>query len=96
MVGVNEEFNISLERASRVADFLEFSEVICHDALDREESCGAHFREEHQTADGEAKRDDENFCHVVAWEYKGVGEPPGMHKEPLTFEEVELTTRSYR
>ena len=96
VAGVNEEFNISLERANRVADFLEFSEVICHDALDREESCGAHFREEHQTADGEAKRDDENFCHVAAWEYKGVGEPPRMHKEPLTFEEVELTTRSYK
>ena len=96
VAGVNEEFNVSLERANRVADFLEFSEVICHDALDREESCGAHFREEHQTADGEAKRDDENFCHVAAWEYKGVGEPPAMHKERLTFEEAELTTRSYK
>jgi succinate dehydrogenase / fumarate reductase flavoprotein subunit len=96
VAGENEEFNVSLEKASRVADFLEMSEVICHDALAREESCGAHFREEHQTEDGEARRDDENFCHVAAWEHKGVGTPPHKHVEPLIFEETKLATRSYK
>ncbi len=64
-------------------------ELLCHDALDRKESCGGHFREEYQTPDGEAKRDDENFCYVAAWEYKGAGKPPELHKEPLTFEDVQ-------
>jgi succinate dehydrogenase / fumarate reductase flavoprotein subunit len=96
VVGANEEFNVSLERAGRVADFLEFAEVLCYDALDREESCGAHFREEHQSSDGEAKRNDEGFTHVTAWEYQGVGEMPTQHRESLEFENVELATRSYK
>lgn len=94
--GENEEFNVSLERALRVADHMEFAEVLCRDALARDESCGAHFREEHQTADGEAQRDDEHFCHVAAWEFKGVGTPAALHVEPLKFESVQLATRSYR
>jgi len=89
-------FNQDLENAGRVADFLEFAEVMCHDALQRDESCGGHFREEHQSEDGEAVRDDENFCNVSAWEFKGVGKKPKLHKEPLEFENVELTTRSYK
>jgi len=89
-------YNQDLENAGRVADFLEFAELMCHDALARDESCGGHFREEHQTKEGEAVRDDENFCHVSAWEFKGVGEKPALHKEPLEFESVELTTRSYK
>jgi succinate dehydrogenase / fumarate reductase flavoprotein subunit len=94
--GVNEEFNVSLERALRVADHMEFAEVVCQDALARRESCGAHFREEHQTSDGEAERDDQRFCHVAAWEFKGVGMPASLHVEPLNFEEVHLAARSYR
>ena len=94
--GENEEFNVSLERALRVADHMEFADVLCRDALARDESCGAHFREEHQTADGEAQRDDEHFCHVAAWEFKGVGTPAALHVEPLKFESVQLATRSYR
>jgi succinate dehydrogenase / fumarate reductase flavoprotein subunit len=94
--GVNEEYNVALERSLRVADFMEFAQVICHDALARNESCGAHFREEHQTPDGEALRDDDNYCHVSAWEYTGVGETPAMHQEPLRFENVTLTTRTYK
>jgi len=89
-------FNKCLERAGRVADFLEFAELLCLDALERNESCGGHFREEHQTEDGEAKRDDTNYAHVTAWEYTGPGERPRMHQEPLTFEEVHLATRSYK
>jgi len=89
-------FNQCLERAGRVADFLEFAELLCLDALERNESCGGHFREEHQTEDGEAKRDDTNYAHVTAWEYTGPGERPRMHQEPLTFEEVHLATRSYK
>ena len=89
-------FNPELEKAGRVADFLEFAEVMAHDALTREESCGGHFREEHQTPEGEAKRDDANFSHVSAWEYTGVGNTPTLHKEPLNFEFVELTQRSYK
>jgi len=88
--------NQELEKAHRVADFLEFAELMCHDALTREESCGGHFREEHATADGEAKRDDDNFCHVSAWEHQGVGAAPTLHKEALTFEAVKLTQRSYK
>ena len=92
----NEELNPSLERAGRVADFLELAELMCRDALERSESCGSHFREEHQTADGEALRNDEDFSHVAAWEYKGESEAPERHKEQLGFEFVTPTQRSYR
>jgi succinate dehydrogenase / fumarate reductase, flavoprotein subunit len=88
--------NQSLEKAGRVADFLEFAETMCHDALTRDESCGGHFREEHVTADGEARRDDENFAHAAVWEFRGVGEPPIRHEEPLTFDHVPLSQRSYK
>jgi succinate dehydrogenase / fumarate reductase, flavoprotein subunit len=94
--GAPEELNQSLEKAGRVADFLEFAELMCIDALERNESCGAHFREEHQTPEGEPLRDDLNYCHVAAWEFAGVGKTPILHKEPLTFENVHLTQRSYR
>ncbi|HWM23259.1 MAG TPA: fumarate reductase/succinate dehydrogenase flavoprotein subunit [Chthoniobacterales bacterium] len=96
--GEGEEFNQSLERAGRVADFLEFAELMCTDALTRDESCGGHFREEHQTPDGEALRDDENFADVFAWEYQGNGSvaAPKLHRERLAFETVELTQRSYK
>ncbi len=96
VVGSKGSFNQTLERAGRVADFLEFAELMCADALDREESCGGHFREEHQTDEGEAKRDDENCCNVSAWEFKGAGSPAEKHVEPLVFEEVALTQRSYK
>ena len=94
--GAGEEFNQELEKAGRVADFFEFAELMCRDALDREESCGGHFRVEHQTEEGEAKRDDENFAHVSAWEFTGVGHEPVLHKKPLEFEYVNLTQRSYK
>ncbi|HWY40743.1 MAG TPA: fumarate reductase/succinate dehydrogenase flavoprotein subunit [Chthoniobacterales bacterium] len=97
--GDGEDFNQSLERAGRVADFLEFAELLCIDALTRDESCGAHFREEHQTPDGEALRDDENFANVFAWEFQGCNgtiTPPKLHHEPLHFETVHLTQRSYK
>lgn len=94
--GSGDEVNQSLELAGRVADFLEIGELMCLDALERRESCGGHFREEWQTEDGEALRDDENFCHVAAWEYKGEGQTPVRHTEPLTFENVHLATRSYK
>ena len=94
--GSGATFNQSLEKAGRVADFLEFAEVMCHDALARDESCGAHYRVEHTTDDGEAQRDDENFSHTSVWEFKGVGEEPVQHKEPLTFEHVQLSQRSYK
>jgi succinate dehydrogenase / fumarate reductase flavoprotein subunit len=96
--GDGEELNQSLERAGRVADFLEFAELMCIDALTRDESCGGHFRQEHQTPDGEALRDDEHFASVFAWEYQGNGAPatPNLHREPLVFETVELTQRSYK
>ena len=94
--GSGEELNQSLEKAGRVADFLEFGELLCRDALHREESCGGHFRVEHQTEDGEAMRDDEHFCYVAAWEYQGQDKPPVLHKEPLEFENVHLSTRSYK
>jgi succinate dehydrogenase / fumarate reductase flavoprotein subunit len=89
-------FNQVLERAGRVADFLEFAETMVLDALDRRESCGGHFREESQTEDGEARRDDENFSHVSAWEWQGENNAPALHKEPLEFEEVHPTQRSYK
>ena len=79
-----------------MADFLELGEVMCWDALDREESCGAHFREEYQTEEGEAKRDDENYSYVSSWEYKGAPKDAVLHKEQLEFNEVKLTTRSYK
>ncbi|HEY2736088.1 MAG TPA: fumarate reductase/succinate dehydrogenase flavoprotein subunit, partial [Polyangiales bacterium] len=90
------ELNQGLEKAGRVADFLEFAELMCTDALQREESCGGHFRVEHQTEDGEAKRDDEKFSYVAAWQWAGVGQPPLLHKESLEFEYVKPTQRSYK
>ncbi len=93
--GSEESFNQTLERAGRVADFLEFGELLAKDALTREESCGGHFREEHQTEDGEAKRDDRNFSHVAAWEYAGEGKEPVRHAEPLTFDNVHIAQRNY-
>jgi succinate dehydrogenase / fumarate reductase flavoprotein subunit len=93
--GTGECFNQNLEHAGRVADFLEFAELLARDALEREESCGGHFREEHQTPDGEALRDDERFCRVSAWEHQPEG-PPTLHTEPLVFESVPLATRSYK
>lgn len=89
-------FNQVLERAGRVADFLEFGELMVRDALHRSESCGGHFREESQTDEGEAQRKDDEFCYVGAWEFNGVDKEPALHKEPLTFEEVHLTQRSYK
>ncbi|MBU4185451.1 MAG: fumarate reductase/succinate dehydrogenase flavoprotein subunit [Proteobacteria bacterium] len=94
--GSERDFNQSLEKAGRVADFLEFGELMIVDALARKESCGCHFNEAYQTEENEAKRDDENFCHVAAWEYAGYGAEPLFHKEKLIFENVELTQRSYR
>ncbi len=94
--GENESLNVSLERAGRVADFLDFGELMCLDALKRNESCGGHFREEYQTPDGEAQRNDEEFAHVAAWEYQGEGKAPVRHTEPLVYESVKLATRSYK
>ncbi|KPJ81419.1 MAG: succinate dehydrogenase [Gemmatimonas sp. SG8_23] len=94
--GSASNLNQSLEKAGRVADFMEFAEVMCHDALTRDESCGAHYRVEHTTEDGEAKRNDENFAFTSVWEFTGVGEAPMLHKEPLEFENVQLSTRSYK
>jgi succinate dehydrogenase / fumarate reductase flavoprotein subunit len=90
------DFNQSLENALRVADFLEFGELMLEDALVRRESCGCHFNLDHQTEDGEARRDDENFAYVASWEYRGEDRPPELHKEELEFENVELTQRSYK
>jgi succinate dehydrogenase flavoprotein subunit len=94
--GSKEGCNPELDKAGRVADFLDFGEIMCHDALNREESCGGHFREEHQTEEGEARRDDENFAYAAVWEYLGEGKDPALHKEDLVFENVKLTTRSYK
>jgi succinate dehydrogenase / fumarate reductase flavoprotein subunit len=94
--GTGAELNQSLEYAGRVADFLELAELMCLDALDREESCGAHFRVEHQTPDGEALRDDDEFAYVAAWDYAGEGRPAALRKEPLVFENVHLSQRSYK
>ncbi|HEY6109236.1 MAG TPA: fumarate reductase/succinate dehydrogenase flavoprotein subunit, partial [Gemmatimonadales bacterium] len=94
--GRGEDLNQALERAGRVADFMEFAELMCEDALQREESCGGHFREEYQTPDGEAKRDDSRFSYAAAWEWKGAGAAPRLHKEPLAFEHVHLAQRSYK
>ncbi len=94
--GIDKDYNKSLEKAGRLADSLEFAEIMIHDALDRTESCGGHFREESQTEEGEAKRDDENFSCVSIWEYDGYDKAPKLHKESLVFENVELSQRSYK
>lgn len=96
VLGSNTELNQELEKAGRVADFIELGELMCRDALDRTESCGGHFREESQTPENEALRDDKNFCHVSAWEYSGDVSKPKLHKEDLNFEFVHLTQRSYK
>jgi succinate dehydrogenase / fumarate reductase flavoprotein subunit len=96
VLGSGEEFNQALERAGRVADFMELAELICYDALHRNESCGGHFREEYQTPEGEALRNDAEYAYVAAWEFTGVGNPPRLHKEPLVFEYVKPTERSYK
>jgi succinate dehydrogenase / fumarate reductase flavoprotein subunit len=94
--GTGDEFNQQLENAGRTADFMEFAELLCRDALHRNESCGGHFRVEYQYADGEAKRDDENYCYSAGWEWKGVDREPELHKEPLKFEHIHLAVRSYK
>jgi succinate dehydrogenase / fumarate reductase flavoprotein subunit len=94
--GSDDELNQALEKAGRVADFLELGELICRDALHREESCGGHFRVEHQTEEGEARRNDEGFAYVAAWQHRGDGQEPSLVKEPLAFEHVKLATRSYK
>jgi succinate dehydrogenase / fumarate reductase flavoprotein subunit len=96
VTGGNSELNQSLEKAGRVADFLELGELMCLDALERRESCGGHFREEFQTPDGEALRDDANFAHVAAWESGGENGKPIRHVEPLIYENIQLATRSYK
>jgi succinate dehydrogenase / fumarate reductase flavoprotein subunit len=93
--GPCDDFNPELEKAWRVADFLELGELMCQDALAREESCGGHFREEHQTDKGEAKRDDKDFMYVSAWEWKGEDTKAELHKEKLEYEEVKVAQRSY-
>ncbi len=94
--GSPDNLNQSLEHAGRVADYLEFAELLVTDALHRTESCGGHFREESQTAEGEAKRNDADFSYVAAWQFTGVGAPEVLHKEPLRFEFVQLAERSYK
>ncbi len=96
VLGGNEELNQSLEKAGRVADYFELAELMCLDALERDESCGGHFREEHQTPEGEAQRDDERFCFVSAWQYTGEGKQPALHREPLEFHYVKPSQRSYK
>jgi succinate dehydrogenase / fumarate reductase, flavoprotein subunit len=94
--GAANEFNPELEKAARVADFIELGELMCRDALNRNESCGGHFREEYQTEEGEAERDDEKFSYVAAWEFSGVGQEPVLHKEELKFEAIKIAARSYK
>jgi succinate dehydrogenase / fumarate reductase flavoprotein subunit len=96
VLGSGEELNQSLEKAGRVADFLELAELMCLDALERKESCGGHFREEYQTPEGEAQRDDEHYSYTAAWEFRGAGNRPEMHREPLAFEYVHPSQRSYK
>jgi succinate dehydrogenase / fumarate reductase flavoprotein subunit len=96
VLGTNEDFNQSLEKAGRVADFFELAELMCIDALDRRESCGGHFREEYQTPEGEALRDDANYSYVAAWEYRGQGNAPALNKEQLNFDYVHPSQRSYK
>jgi len=94
--GASDNLNAELERAGRVRDFIDFGELLCRDALERNESCGGHFREEYQTEDGEATRDDENFAHAAVWEYKGEGQTPARHQEELKYDNVKLAVRSYK
>jgi succinate dehydrogenase / fumarate reductase flavoprotein subunit len=94
--GTPDNLNQSLEYAGRVADYLEFGELLALDALHRRESCGGHFREESQTPDNEAMRDDAHYSYVAAWEFRGIGQNPELHKEPLRFEEAHPTQRSYK
>jgi len=94
--GSADNFNPEIEKAGRVGDFIELAELIVRDALHRQESCGGHFREEYQTEEGEAKRDDEHFSYVAAWEFTGVNQAPALHKEPLAFEYVKTSQRSYK
>jgi succinate dehydrogenase / fumarate reductase flavoprotein subunit len=96
VTGSGEELNQELEKAGRVADYFELAELMCFDALHRNESAGGHFRVEHQTPDGEAARNDAEYAYVAAWEWKGPGQPPALHKEPLAFDSVHLEQRSYR
>ena len=96
VVGKENDFNVELEKALRLADFLELGELMARDALNREESCGGHFRTEHQTEEGEAKRDDENFVYAAVWEYKGMDQAPKLTKEPLNFEFVHPAQRNYK
>ena len=96
MLGDDQSLNQSLEKVGRVVDFMELAELNVRDARHREESCGGHFREEHKDEEGEAKRDDENFKYVAAWEWKGPDQPQELNKEDLDFEYVELSTRSYK
>ena len=96
VTGSGDDLNQSLERAGRVADFLELGELLCIDALERNESCGGHFREEYQTPDGEAQRDDDHFSYVAAWGYTGAGKPWDLTKEPLEFTYVHPSQRSYK
>jgi len=96
VAGSAADLNQSLEKAGRVADFFELAELMCIDALHRDESCGGHFREEYQTPDGEAQRNDEQFSYAAAWEYRGADQAPVLHKEPLTFEYVHPSQRSYK
>ena len=94
--GSMEGMNVELEKASRLADFIEIGELMAIDALNREESCGGHFREEYQTPDGEALRQDDKFAYAACWEYQGTDQEPVLHKEVLKFEEVELIQRNYK
>jgi succinate dehydrogenase / fumarate reductase, flavoprotein subunit len=94
--GAGSDLNQSLERAGRVGDFLEFAELMIIDALFRQESCGGHFNEAYQTPENEALRNDEEFCLVAAWEHQGADKTPALHQEPLDFENVQLTQRSYK
>jgi succinate dehydrogenase / fumarate reductase flavoprotein subunit len=96
VAGTGDDLNESLEKAGRVADYFELAELICIDARDRNESCGGHFREEYQTPDGEAQRDDEHYSYVAAWGYKGPDAPPELTKEPLEFHYVHPSQRSYK
>jgi succinate dehydrogenase / fumarate reductase flavoprotein subunit len=94
--GDGDSLNQSLERAGRVADFLELAELLCLDALERDESCGCHFREEHVDPEGECLRNDADFAHVAAWEYQGEGRAPLLNQEPLVYESVKMVTRNYK
>ena len=96
IVGGDDELNQALEKANRISDFLELAQLMCLDGLNRTESCGGHFRVESQTAEGEAKRDDAHFSYTAAWEWKGPGQAPALHKEPLTFKYIPLSQRSYK